>query len=107
MLKNRFEIFSKQNLKELIRRFEHTEILFEKNENVRKFDSKKVRKNKIFYKFLTSKMMTTMCRIRSIETNIKLKIKIVNIAKIDVVKTKFRAKKLKSLKIIISLIFQK
>ena len=43
----------------------------------------------------------------SIETNKKSKTKIVNIAKINVVKMKFRAKKLKNLKIIILLNFQK
>ena len=48
-----------------------------------------------------------MCRMRSIETNIKIKVKIVNIAKIDIVKTKFGAKKRKNLKIVILLIFQK
>ena len=52
-------------------------------------------------------MMTIIRKMRSIEANIKIKIKIVNIAKIDVVKTKFRAKKSKNQKIIISLIFQK
>ena len=51
--------------------------------------------------------MTMMCKIWSIEVNIKLKAEIVNIAKIDVVKPKFHAKKSKSLKLIISLIFQK
>ena len=54
--------------------------------------------------------MTTMYKMRSIETNIEIKVKIVNIAKIDDVKTRFRAKKSKNLKIIISLIsliFQK
>ena len=49
----------------------------------------------------------TMCKMRSIETIIKIKIKIVNIAKIDVVKTKFRAMKQRNLKIIISLIYQR
>ena len=51
--------------------------------------------------------MTIMCRMRSIEAIIRIKIKIVNIAKIDVVKTKFRAKKSKNLKIVILLIFEK
>ena len=51
--------------------------------------------------------MTTMCKMRSIEANIEVEIKIVNIAKIDVVKAKFRAKKSKNLKIVISLIFQR
>ena len=107
MLKNRFEILLKRKLKLLIRRFEHTEILFEKNEKFRKFDLKKVRKKHFFINSLTSKIMTMMCKVRSIETNIKIKVKVVNIAKIDVVKTKFRAKKSKNLKIIISFIFQK
>ena len=52
-------------------------------------------------------MMKTMCKMRSIETNMKIEAEIVNIAKIDVVKTKFRAKKRKKLKIVILLIFQK
>ena len=109
MLKNRFEIHLKRKLEKWTRRFEHKETLFEKNEKFSKFDSKRVKKRKSSTNSLTSMMMTTMCRMRSIETSIKIKIKIkiVNIAKIDVVKTKFRAEKRKNLKIRISLIFQK
>ena len=55
MLKNRFEILLKQKLKELTRRFEHTETFFEKNEKFREFDSKRVRKNKFLYKFFNVK----------------------------------------------------
>ena len=47
---------------------------------------------------LTSKMRTTICKMRSIKTNIKIEAEIVNIGKIDVVKTKFRAKKTKEFK---------
>ena len=53
-----------------------------------------------------SKTMTVY-KMRSIETIIKIKIKIVNIAKIDVLKTKFRAMKQRNLKIIILLVYQK
>ena len=49
----------------------------------------------------------TVYKMRSIETIIKIKAKIVNITKIDVVKTKFRAIKQKNLKIIILLIYRK
>ena len=49
----------------------------------------------------------TVYKMRSIETIIKIKAKIVNIAKIDVAKTKFRAMKQKNLKIMILLIYQK
>ena len=55
MLKNRFEILSKKKLEKLTRRFEHIEILFEKSEKFRKFDSKKVRKNKFLFKFFNVK----------------------------------------------------
>ena len=44
--------------------------------------------------------------MRSIKTNIEIKVEIVNIVKIDVVKTKFCTNNQKSLKIIISLIFR-
>ena len=46
MLKNRFEIFSKKKLKELIRRFEHTKIFVEKNDKFRKSDFEKIKKKK-------------------------------------------------------------
>ena len=55
MLRNRFEIFSKWKLKELIRRFEYTKTFLEKSEKFRKFDSKRVRKNKFLYKFFNVK----------------------------------------------------
>ena len=108
MLKILFEILLKQKLKKLIRRFEHTKIFFEKNAKFREFDFRtKSKKMNSFKNSLTLKTMTTMCKMRSIEANIEIKIKIVIIAKIDVVKTKFRAKKSKNQKIIISLIFQR
>ena len=44
ILKNRFEILSRKKLKKLIRRFEHTEIFLEKNENFREFNSKRINK---------------------------------------------------------------
>ena len=50
MLENRFEILSRKELKELIRRFEHTNIFVEKNDKFRKFDSERMRKNNFFYK---------------------------------------------------------
>ena len=50
MLKNRFEILSKKELKELIRRFEHTKTFVEKNDKFRKFDFEKIKENKFFYK---------------------------------------------------------
>ena len=49
----------------------------------------------------------TVCKMQSIETIIKIKAKIVNIVKIDVVKTKFPAMKQRNVKIIILLIFRK
>ena len=55
MLKICFEILFKQKLKELTRRFEHTEISSEKSEKFRKFDSKRVRKNRFLYKFFNVK----------------------------------------------------
>ena len=51
MLKNRFEIISKRKFKKLVRRFEQIETFFEKSEKFRKSDSKKIRRNKFFYKF--------------------------------------------------------
>ena len=47
-----------------------------------------------------------MCKVRSIEANIEIKVKIVNIVKINVVKTKFRTNKQRNLIMIISLIFE-
>ena len=49
MLRNRFEILFRKELKKLIRRFEHTEILFDERK-ICDFDSNKVRKNKFLYK---------------------------------------------------------
>ena len=55
MLRNRFEILLKRKLEELTRRFEHTETFFEKSEKFRKFDSRRVKENKTFYKFFNVK----------------------------------------------------
>ena len=49
----------------------------------------------------------TMCKMRSIEVIITIKAEIVNIAKIDVVKMRFRAIKQKKLKIAVLLPFQR
>ena len=49
MLKNRFELFSKKELKELTRRFEHTKIFVEKNDKFREYDFKRIKKI-YFYK---------------------------------------------------------
>ena len=55
MLKNRFEILLKRKVKELTRRIEYTAIFFEKSEKSRKFDSKRIKRNKFFYKFFNVK----------------------------------------------------
>ena len=69
------------------------------------------KKKKGFLNNFSMSRTITMCKMRSIETiikiKIKIKIKIANIAKIDVVKTKFRAIKQKNLEITILLIYQK
>ena len=55
MLRNRCEIFLKRKSRELIRRFEHTKIFFEKKEKFRKFDSKEIKEDKFFFKFFNVK----------------------------------------------------
>ena len=107
MLKIVSKIFQEKSLKSLL-----------DDSSTRRFSSKKMtnfenlilKESKIIHFFIDnssmSKMMT-VCRIRSIEAIIEIKVKMVNIAKIDVVKTKFRAIKQRNLKIIISLIYQR
>ena len=51
MLRNCFEIFFCKKLKKLIRRFEHTEILFDERK-IRDFNSNKIKKDRFFYKKL-------------------------------------------------------
>ena len=51
MLRNYFDIFFRRELKKLIRKFEHTEIFFDKKK-IRDFDSNKVRKNRFLYRQL-------------------------------------------------------
>ena len=76
---------------------------------IRDFNSIKVRKN---FFFINSQMsiisikMTT-CKMRLIEANLKIDVKSVDIVKNEVKETKFRTKKSKNLKIIISKIFFK
>ena len=50
MLRDCFEVLSRKELKKLIRGFEYTKIFVEKNDKFRKSNSKKVRKNKFFFK---------------------------------------------------------
>ena len=52
MFTNYFEILLKKELKELTRRFEYTEFLFEKSDKFRKFNLKRLEKQILFYKQL-------------------------------------------------------
>ena len=49
ILRNYFDILFRRELKKLIRRFEHTETLFDERK-IRDFNSNKVRKNKFLYR---------------------------------------------------------
>ena len=97
MLRNRFEIFFRKKLKKLIRRFEHTEVFFDEKK-IRDFDSNKIKE--IFFSINSQMLITsikmTICKIRSIKTNRKIKENDVNIVKNEVKKTKLRTKKLKN-----------
>ena len=55
--------------------------------NFDKDKSEKSKKKNFFTDNFSTSKITTVCRMRSIETNVKIK-KITNIVKIDVVKTK-------------------
>ena len=95
MLRNYFDIFFRKKLKKLIRRFEHIKILFDEKK-IRDFNSSKVRKSRFFYRHL---IKMRMCKIRSVETNRKIKKNDANIVKNEIKKTKFRTKRSRSLKI--------
>ena len=103
MLRNHFDILFRRKLKKLIRKFEHIETLFDERK-IRDFDSNKIKKVAFFIdnQMSITSMKMTMCKMRSIEMNRKIKKSDANIVKDEIKKTKFRTKKLKSLTIKIS-----
>ena len=52
MLRSRFEILFRRELKRLIQRFEHIESSFDENEKIRDFDLSRVREKRFLYKQL-------------------------------------------------------
>ena len=103
MLRNYFDIFFRKKLKKLIRKFEHIEIFFNEKK-IRDFDSNKIKKNKFFYRQSNVDNVKENDDVQSAisRNESKNKKNDANIVKNEVRKTKFRTKKLKSLKIKIS-----
>ena len=70
MIKNRFKIILRKELKELTRRIEHIGVFFENSDKFREFNSKRINENKFFYNNFSMLKMITVIKVRSIETNI-------------------------------------
>ena len=94
--------FFRKELKKLTRKFENIETFFDERK-IRDFNSNRVKKNfSIDSQMSITSVKMTMCKMRSIETNRKIKKNDANIVKDEVKKRKFRTKRLKNLKIKIS-----
>ena len=107
MFKNRFEILLRKIFKKVNSKIRTHRDYLRKERWISKIELRESRKTSSFIDNSLMSKIIKVCKVRSIETNKEVEVKMANIVKIDVVKAKFRTQKQKSLKIVISLIFQR